>query len=117
MWYQSNFVEWAKAILHLEEVPDVYKHKPTQWGKWFGMTWSPYPFVTAVEVCTLLGLTGGVDKWWRMEDPMPMPASKSLLIPKWGAHLQATRFHGEGETTEEKEEMEESESSVETDVK
>jgi len=81
VWYQSKFVEWAKAILCLEEVPDIYKHMPTQQGEWCGMTWSPYPFVTVVEVCASLGSTGGVDEWWRMEDPSPMPASKRLLIP------------------------------------
>jgi len=86
-WYRSDFVEWAKAILRLTDVPDIYKHKPNQQSAWCGMTWSPYPFVTAVESKVSLGSTGGVDEWWRMEDPSPMPVSEDFLIPKWGAHL------------------------------
>ncbi len=88
VWYQNDFVEWAKAILHLLDVPDVYKHKPNQQSTWCGMTQSLYLFVTKVEATALLGSVGRADEWWRMEDPLLMPASDSMLIPKWGVHLQ-----------------------------
>lgn len=85
-WYRNNFVEWARDIMNLPELPNVFRHDPKQDRGWCDIATCPYPYVTVTARPV-------AESPWRAcrlkrEDRTPLQFSEQFLGPKWGVHLR-----------------------------
>ena len=85
-WYRNNFMEWARDVMNLPRLPDLFKHNALQDKGFCDIAECPYPYVT-------LTARPVPESPWRAlrlkrEDRTPMQFSERFLAPKWGVHLR-----------------------------
>ena len=92
LWYQSNFVDWAKEVLKSPTVPDLYQHDPKKRNGWCRLDNISYPYVLVSETPGLGTLLEETGLGTRKESSAALPISDEFLTPKWGAHLRAENY-------------------------
>jgi hypothetical protein len=88
LWYRSNFVDWAKEILLMPNLPNIARHSPNERENWCGVLRCPYPYVSEYHPPSpgfLLPKTVVIVK---KESPSPLPFNGRVFLPRWGAHLR-----------------------------